>query len=77
MNKISKIFNCCTSPSIDQDKEIVTGIKRIKRCMSSNDGEKRTFIKRSVGKNPILDLNYKCSNKTISSIGAPLEMTKP
>ena len=62
MSGLKEIFVCCNG--ISNESEILINMKEKRRSFSCSTPEKRIFIKRSVGKNPILDLSLKNTNKS-------------
>lgn len=62
MSALKGIFFCCGG--MPNDAEIVFNMQERRRSFSCRTSDKRVFIKRSVGKNPILDLSTKNTNKS-------------
>lgn len=62
MSVFKGIFFCCGG--MPNDSEIVFNMQERHRSFSCGTSDKRVFIKRSVGKNPILDLSLKNTNKS-------------
>ena len=62
MKDIQEFFECCHSKPADS--EIVVNMQRKKKGTDWVSPEGKTFIKRSVGRNPILDLSGHHTNKS-------------
>lgn len=62
MKDIQEFFQCCHSKPADS--EITVNMQRKKKAADCVSQEERIFIKRSVGRNPILDLSGHHSNKS-------------
>lgn len=62
MSGVKEFFTCCGAWS--SDPEIIINMQEKRRSISCKSPDKRVFIKRSVGKNPILDLSIKNTSKS-------------
>ena len=60
MNTIKGIFACYSATP--KEAELVINLAEKQTSSSCPAPEKRTFIKRSIGKNPILDLSMENTN---------------
>ena len=62
MNTIKDIFICCSGTP--KETELVINLTEKQRSSSCPAPKKRTFIKRSIGKNPIFDLSMENTNRS-------------
>lgn len=63
MKDIQEFFQCCHSKPAEA--EITVNMQRKKKGADCASPEERIFIKRSVGRNPILDLSGHHTNRSI------------
>lgn len=62
MKDIQEFFQCCHSKPADS--EITVNMQRKKKASDCASPEGKIFIKRSVGRNPILDLSGHRTNRS-------------
>lgn len=74
MKDIQEFFQCCHSKPADS--EIIVNMQRKKKGADFVIPEVRTFIKRSIGRNPILDLSgHRTNRSTIYTPKQTLDMS--